>query len=185
MFERFRKTTLSILIGLGIISSLSISVNAMSFEPESITRHQVAEILYDTAGAPNVDSISLNFDDIPEEKESNALRWVVNNGIMVGYGDGEFGVNDILTNEQMVTVLYRYAQLQGEGFKGAWAFLLDFDDVSQVSDYAYEPYCWFVVNKLIGDDGINKLLYPKSNTPYASFETLLNSLLNQLSSKNI
>ena len=45
-----------------------------------------------------------------------AREWAINNGIVQGGSTGEFNGmwEDVLTREQMVTVLYRFAQLIGQ-----------------------------------------------------------------------
>ena len=58
------------------------------------------------------------------------------------YGDGTFGTNDPITREQLATILYRYEQYLGGGFKGLWVYRMDFSDLSDVSDWSYEAVAW-------------------------------------------
>lgn len=44
----------------------------------------------------------------------NARDWAVTSGLIAGDGDANFMWHDLLTREQMVTILYRFAQMMGK-----------------------------------------------------------------------
>lgn len=76
-----------------------------------------------------------------------------------------------ITREQFAAILYRYAQSEGHGFTGAWAFRLDFDDADAVSEYAYEAMCWLTMHGLIEGSGAN--LNPQDSATRAEAAAML------------
>lgn len=95
-----------------------------TFSPnDAMTRSMLAVVFYRLAGSPDV-SVSSYFNDaIVGNWYSDAISWAVDSGIISGYGDGRFGVNDAVTREQMAAILWRYAGApdtnSGESFADA------------------------------------------------------------------
>ena len=143
------------------------------FGPNDTTsRAMIVTMLYRMEGSPMIRS-GIIFDDVTEKDwYAMAVSWAESKGIVTGYGDGRFGPNDVLTREQLATILYRYAKLKGLGFTGMWAFPLTFDDASEVSDWAYEAMCWMTMNGVINGVGDNKLS-PKGSATRAQLATML------------
>lgn len=78
------------------------------FSPEdTFTRAQFATVLYRIAGQPAVTGEDAFIDTEAGQWYSDAVLWSAQQGIFQGYGD-KFGANDPVTQEQMVTVLWRY-----------------------------------------------------------------------------
>jgi len=49
------------------------------------------------------------FDDVPDSHTfANDILWAKDNGIVFGYGDGNFGPEDFMTRGQLTAVLHRY-----------------------------------------------------------------------------
>ena len=71
-----------------------------------------------------------------------------------------------------MAILYRYEQLQGGGFSGAWAYALDFADAGQVSEWAYEASCWCTMNGVITGYG-NDMLIPQGNATRAEVAQMM------------
>ncbi len=80
---------------------------------------------------------------------TDANRWAADEGIVTGYDEEYFGVDDAITREQLATILYRSAQAKGKGFTGSWAFPLNFDDADQISDWTDEAMHWMVMTGVI------------------------------------
>lgn len=96
----------------------------------------------------------------------DAIRWAASEGIVNGYSDTAFGPNDEITREQFAAIMYRYEQYKGGGFTGAWMFRMDYADLADVSDWAYEAMCWMVMHDIIsGRPG--KILDPKEKATRA------------------
>ena len=90
----------------GIMSGTSNT----KFSPDlNTSRAMLATILYRMSGSPAV-SQSANFADVSENMwYSNAIAYATENNVVVGYDNGKFGVNDPVSLEQVVTILWRYA----------------------------------------------------------------------------
>lgn len=73
-----------------------------------MTRAAAADAMYWAAGSPAV-TLAV-FSDIPAGSSyTNAASWGAANGIISGYGNSSFGVNEPVTRQQMAAVLWRYA----------------------------------------------------------------------------
>ena len=133
-------------------NGLMSGVDAENFGPSwNTTRGMITTILWRMEGKPVAGAVP--FTDVNADMYyADAIAWAAENGIVSGYGD-TFGPDDNITREQMASILYRYAQFKGDGFDGLWAFRLDFSDVAGLSDYAYEPMCWCVMNGIISGNG--------------------------------
>ena len=95
------------------------------------------------------------------------VQWAKSTGI----SDGS-DLTGSVTREQLATMLYRYAQSQGLGFTGTWAFSLDYADADQVSEYAYEAMCWMTMNGIFDGVGDN-MLDPAGTATRAQVATIL------------
>ena len=147
-------------------------VSATSFAPgQTVSRAMLATVLYrmsgetwegDPAGFPDVE---------PNTWYSAAADWANAVGVVKGYDTGLFGVNDDVTREQLVTMLYRYwLHLGGDG--SAQADLTAFADGGSVSEYARPAMAWAVAQGLIqGRPG--GLLAPAESTTRAELCTIL------------
>ena len=71
--------------------------------------------------------------------------WAKTNNVITGYEDGRFGVGDLITREQVATILYRYAadykkmDLSKSKVAGD---LSKFEDADSVSEWAKEALAW-------------------------------------------
>ena len=143
------------------------------FDPDgTATRSMIVTILWRLAGSPVV-NYAMNFEDVPQDQwYSEAVRWAAAEGIVNGYGGGKFGTNDPISREQLATILYRYEQYRGGGFTGAWMIRMDYADLAEVSDWAYEAMCWMSMNGIVnGKPG--KVLDPKGTATRAEAAAML------------
>lgn len=107
---------------------------------------------------------------------AEAVRWAAENGVVKGYDNGCFGPNDTVTREQMVTILYRYAQYKGRDVSaGEGTEFQGFTDAAEVSGYAEPAMRWACGAELmtgIAQDG-GMALMPKDTTTRAQVATLM------------
>lgn len=69
-------------------------------------------MLHRLEGEPKAESAS--FPDVAAGQwYTAAVDWAAANKVVEGYPSGKYGPGNDLTNEQLVTILYRYAQLKG------------------------------------------------------------------------
>ena len=148
-------------IMLALLLALNLCVPAFAAEEALLTRGAFVRALFALSGVTDMEPKQMYFDDVEMQGDlALAVRWAVGEGIVKGYGDGTFGPDDPVTREQMATMLYRYAQLLGQGFQGMWYFPLDYPDAGQVSDWADEAMHWCVMNGIL--TGTDKGLEPQA-----------------------
>ena len=121
------------------------------FEPNgTVTRAQMVTLLWNLKGKPVV-NFYMTYSDVSEETwYAEAIRWATSEGIVSGCGDGSFGPADTITREQMATMIYQYEKKYGDGgFTGTWMFRMPFNDLDQISEWAYEGVAWCYMNQVI------------------------------------
>ena len=143
------------------------------FKPNAPTsRAMIVQILYNLEGRPAATG-AMDFDDVAEGAwYYDAVRWAYGAGIIDGYGNGKFGPDNAITREQMAAILYRHAKTKGQGFTGAWMFLLENPDASAVSSWADEAMHWMVMNEVIKGRE-NGMLDPKGNGTRAEIAMIM------------
>lgn len=153
-------------------NDLMNGTSAYLFEPNgTMTRAMLVTILHRQAGEPVV-NYAMPFTDVEGSTwYTEAVRWAASEGVVTGTSATSFAPDAPVTREQFATILYRYAQSEGQGFTGAWAFRLDFDDADAVSDYAYEALCWMTMHGVIEGDGAN--LHPQDSAIRAEAAAML------------
>lgn len=125
-----------------------------TFAPgSSLTRGMLVTILYRYEGAPALSRENPFGDVEPGQYYAGAVLWASENGIVNGVAPGVFNPNGVVTREQLVTILYRYAQYKNAGTL-AQADLGSFSDSGLVSEYARPAFAWTVSQGIItGSDG--------------------------------
>lgn len=107
-----------------------VTVNA--FAPGvSLNRGMWATMLYRLAGSPAVSGASTFSDVTADTWCADAVIWASRNGIANGMGDGTFRPNTVITRQQLMALLYRYAQYMNYD-TGTSSDLGGFTDASQV-----------------------------------------------------
>ena len=103
--------------------------------------------------------------------KSDAIIWANEAGVITGYENGLFGVNDPITREQMATMMYRYAK--GKGYDVSQrAELSRFADAGQIQPFAVEAMQWAVANEII--QGMNETqLAPQGNANRAECAAII------------
>ncbi len=111
------------------------------FSPNiTTTRAMIVTILHRLDGKPA--ATASNFMDVEQNQYyTNAVAWASANGIVSGYGNGNFGPNDTITREQMAAILYRYAQYKGYDTTQK-NNLSNYIDAKDINAYAVEALQW-------------------------------------------
>lgn len=114
------------------------------FGPDvNLSRAMLVTILYRIEEQPEVSGSSA-FADIEDGSwYEAAVTWAAENGIVTGYNGYSFAPNDLITREQIATILYRYAQLKGQNMSGS-ADISAYGDSHLVSSYARSSLEWAV-----------------------------------------
>lgn len=118
-----------------------------TFEPgKTLNRGMWVTMLYRMAGSPAVTGTS-NFFDVDENTWClDAILWGTQNGIINGFTDGTFRANDVVTRQQLVAILYRYAQFKGYDTTAS-AALTDFTDAADV--WAVDAMEWALAEGIL------------------------------------
>ncbi len=136
---------------------------AGQFSPHTnITRAMVMKLIANMAGA----------DTTPAEGEQwydKAVAWAIENGISDGSNP-----SSPCERQDLAMMLYNYVCKQGGGFTGAWMFLLENPDASEIKDAADEAMHWMVMHKVLNGDEQGRLL----PTGYATRAQMAQILLN-------
>ena len=116
-------------------------VDYYKFAPNgTITRGMILTMLWRMAGEPFEMPVT-SFTDVEIGRYyTTAVAWACRNGIADGMGETKFGPNDAITREELVTLMYRYAQYFGHSCIGT--SIEGFADAGSVSSYAYNAMCW-------------------------------------------
>lgn len=149
------------------------------FKPNAdTTRAMITVMLWRLNDSPVVNYL-LDFEDVEEGQwYTEAIRWAKSEGIAEGYGNGFFGTNDAITREQMVTILWRYAQHKGIDVSvGEDTNILSYDDAFDVAEYAIPAMQWAcgsgMVQGMNDPDGEGMILAPESKGTRAQIATMM------------
>lgn len=132
---------------VGYVTRLGLfqGTTADLFSPDApMTRAMLVTVLYRLVGEPSVSGYSYFMDVGADRWYSSPVLWATENGLVNGYGDGTFGTDDNITREQIVSILYRYAELSGESVKTDMGIMENYTDVNDISVSARQAMSWAV-----------------------------------------
>ena len=137
---------------------------------DSLSRAQLAQIIWNRAGKPQADLTVLSaFSDCPrDEFFSQAVAWCVQRGYMTGYENGTFGPADNMTREQLATTLWRMS-----GYPASGADLSGYPDAAGVSQFAQTAMRWAVSEGAITGQGSTGRLDPQGKLERGQAATIL------------
>ena len=146
--------------------------NGGQFDPDGkLTRAQLAQVLWTMAGSPVAGATQFT-DVASSDWFYAAVSWCQQEDLLAGYADGTFSPNDLLSREQMVSVLHRYARYTGSNLRGT-ADLSQFSDGDQVSSWAVDSMRWALTNGLI--TGTGDALRPADTVARAELASVLHA----------
>ena len=133
-----------------LANGLMKGVSDTEFAPNGTTsRAMIVTILWRLEGE-KVANYAMSFSDVAEDMwYTEPIRWAASEGIVLGYDDGTYKPDKAITREELAAILYRYAQKKGEGFVGESMFLMPFEDLSEISDWASEAVRWCFMKGII------------------------------------
>ena len=148
---------------------------ATNFAPDrTMTRAELVTVLYRIAGSPEV-SYDGDFTDVPAGQwYSDAVTWAAQNKVVNGVGNGRFAPTNVITREQVATILYRYTRTLGVEM-GEGADLTTFPDCGSVSSFAVAGMEWAVGEGLITgvSSGGKTTLAPLNSASRAQLATII------------
>ena len=160
-------------------NGLMSGVSDTTFAPNAnTTRGMIVTVLYRMENQPNV-TIDNSFKDVKStDYYGNAIYWAKQNNIVSGYNSTTFAPNDNITREQMAAILYRYAAYKGYSVDKT-SDLSNFNDTSNISNYALTPIKWAVSSGLISGMG-DGTISPLGNASRAQIATILMRFIENL-----
>lgn len=144
-----------------------------TFAPmDNLSRGMMAQILYNLEGRPEVVEGNAFADVAVDAWYADAVTWAVAGSIVDGYSSSQYGPNDNITREQMVAMLYRYAQLKGYDTTQGGMAIREFNDYEDISAWALEAMTWAVNAGVINGDA-NNSLSPADNASRAEVAQII------------
>ena len=152
-------------------NKLMNGVSADAFAPlEATSRAMVVTVLFRLEGESAVTGTN-RFTDLTQDWYKDAVQWAVENDISNGTSDTAFDPGASVTREQLVTMLYRYAQFKGYDVS-ATADLSGFTDAGSISPWALEAMKWANAIGLITGE-TETSLNPTGASTRAVFATIM------------
>ena len=139
------------------------------------SRAMLVQVLYAAEGKPEVDTSIIPFKDVdPNGWCAKAIAWAYQNELLSGYSDDVSGADDSITRGQLMTILYKYAQMKGYDVSAQTA-LSKFKDSSSVPAYAKKALSWGSAESLISGlaNPSGLVLQPNGTASRAQVATIL------------
>ena len=154
-------------------NDLMNGVSSDEFDPNgTLTRGMMVTVLYRLEGEPE-SRADLPFEDVePGTWYTEAVRWAVDEGIVLGTSDTTYEPDAMITREQLATMLYRYAAYKDYDTTQGGMAIREFEDYEDISDWALEGLDWAVNAELVNGVG-NNTIAPLSSATRAETATLL------------
>lgn len=130
-------------------NSLMTGTGADTFQPAAATnRAMLVTILHRIDGEPESASKSGFYDVSGSSWYSDPVDWAAGSGIVTGYDGNVFRPGKSVTRQEMVTILYRYAQYSNRNvtIKGSLSAYSDYDEIQ---NYALRAMSWAAGNNII------------------------------------
>lgn len=136
--------------------------NELFAPEEAMSRAMVITVLYRLAGSPTVGGECAYSDVDKNDWYTDAVLWGDASGIIRGYGNGLFGVNDLITREQLCTMIMRFVEYMGYELSENNADT-NFADAGSISEWAAEAVDYCAVRGLV--NGVEKGIFaPTENS---------------------
>ena len=149
-----------------------------AFSPNmTLTRGMAATVLYRMSGETTgvAAEAGTTFSDVSAGQwYAEAVDWAADNGIVTGY-NGKFNPNANITRQDMVTMLYRYAQYKQDDVSQT-NDLAAFTDKDSIASYALDSMKWAVGEGIL-TGRTTETLVPKANLNRAEFATMVSRYL--------
>ena len=159
-----------------------VSETEFIFAPmETMTRAMFVTVLGRLAEVDVTYYAGTSFDDVVKgEWYAPYVEWAAENGIVLGYGDGTFGINNKITIEQATVILARYAEYI-KVYKSSNISIKKYADASNISTWALDAMKWAVDNDIyvVESDKLN----PQNPAPRALIATMIYNFVKEFDSE--
>ena len=128
-----------------------------------ITKAEVLTLLWRMAGEMQA-NLAMNYDDVQEGQwYTEAVRWALANEMITPVSENVLGIANVCPREEVASMIYKFIQKQGGGFKGSWMFNWEKTDKADV-DPDYIEACMFM--------DMNKIMQGQSTTTFNPKSTI-------------
>ena len=146
-----------------------------------MTRAMFVTVLGRLAGVDVEKYTSTSFSDVETGLwYSEYVEWAAEQGIILGYGDGTFGPEKLVTREQAVLIIQRYVKMCGIAAE-AEGKVIAVADADEVSEWAKDAVQWAFENHIYVLD--NGLLKAREASSRANVAQILLNLVDMLADK--
>ncbi len=155
-------------------NGIMLGTSDVEFSPySSMTRAMIVTVLWRLEGSPVVVANAVFTDTDNNTWYSAAVHWAVNNGIVLGYGDGKFGPEDSITREQLAVIIARYMRYCGYDMETAEK--TTYDDMGMISDWAVDDVTALTLLGITEAEQENRFA-PQSNALRHQIASVLHNL---------
>lgn len=169
-------------VGYCVSAGMFNGVTETTFCPDdNMTREMLITVLWRLSGSPVVPGGELKFTDVPKDNYSyEAIRWGCYYGIVNGISQTEFGFEDDITREQLVTFLFRYAKNYAGDDVSLYdsTNILGYSDVLEISKGMTQPFQWAIGAGIV-NGATENTLDPKGNASRAMVAAVLSRYCNK------
>lgn len=153
---------------------IMIGMSKEEFAPNgAMTRGMIVKVLGAMEKIDTAKYQKTNFTDVNMKAWYGPyVAWAEETGVVKGFEDGTFRPNAQVTREQLVTILYRYWQAQGNTWTVDTTVFDTFQDKNTVSNYAKEAMQWATAQKLVNGKAEGQLM-PKDGSTRAEMAKLI------------
>ena len=143
-----------------------------TFAPNQImTRGMLVTVLHSIAGKPS-HSGNNPFGDVGDSWYTNAVIWCYENGIVAGTSATTFSPNSPVTREQMVAILFKFAEANGLDTSGRSPAIASYSDSLEVSGWAADAFSWALYEGVVNGTS-DTTLSPKDKATRAQCAVVL------------
>lgn len=130
------------------------------FDPNGkVSRAQMAQILYNFAGRPDMTNAENPFTDVKRDAwYGSAVLFAKTTGIVNGTSSTTYSPNNYITREQVAVMLFGYYKASTGNTPSVNKSVLDsYTDKNMISSWAQDAIAWAIQNKIMSGTGNNKL----------------------------
>ena len=147
-------------------------VSDTEFAPTlSMNRAMIVTVLHRLENTPVTTNINQFTDVQSSQWYTEAVQWAAEQGIVSGYGNGQFGTTDNVTREQLAVILYNYTK-HIDGDVSVISDMTIFTDANSISNWAEDAISWAVGVGLMSGKG-NNILDPTGTATRAEVAQML------------
>lgn len=165
-------------------NGLLCGINSTTFGPDvTMTRAMLVTVLYKLEGKPDCSRVHPFTDVADSAYYADAVAWTYLNHLVNGTSESRFSPNHNISREQLVTMLYRYAEYKNLDVQLVVP-LEDYEDAGYVSRWAFDAFQWAIGAGLIHGVPGNRL-DPKGYASRAQVALILMRFCNLLENQAV